>query len=256
MRAKVNPKSLHLWCAYPDDLLDPRTAQACAALLTPEEQERWQRYKFEQHQRESLATRALVRTALSHYRAIAPDAWRFKESEHSKPFLDPDCGLKFNLSNSVGLVVCLIAECDEVGVDIESHARSPEIMKVAERVFSRTERVQLDELEDAAKLDRVLSLWTLKEAYIKARGMGFALPLEKISFLFGTDGIRLEIDPEFDNNPGRWRFCSFDHVGHRVGVVVDQEGVPEMDLSETRSLLAKPLHLGACHAPWFPLSPK
>ena len=252
----MNSKSLHLWYAYPDDLLDPRTAQACAALLTPEEQERCRRYKFEQHQRESLATRALVRVALSHYRAVAPDAWQFKENEHGKPFLDPDRGLKFNLSNSVGLVVCLIAECAEVGVDIEPHARAPQIMQVVGRVFSGAEKVQLDELGDAAKLDRALSLWTLKEAYIKARGMGLALPLEKISFLLGADGIRLEIDPEVDNNPGRWRFCTFDHAGHRVGVVVEQEDAPEMDLSESRPLLAKPLHLGACHAPWFPLSPK
>ena len=251
----MDSKKLHLWFARPDDLLDPGRAQACAALLTPEDQERWQRYKFEKNQRESLATRALVRIALSHQRReVAPQSWRFKENEYGKPFLDPDCGLHFNLSNSVGLVVCLIAEGAQVGVDVEAHARAPQIMNVIERVFSSAERAQLAALEEAAKLDRALSLWTLKEAYIKARGMGLALPLEKISFLSdGAEGIRLEIDPDVDSNPSRWRFCSFDHAGHRVAVVVEHDDVLNIDLWEARPLLDAPLFLGPCDARCFPL---
>jgi 4'-phosphopantetheinyl transferase len=253
----MNSKPLHLWYAYPDDLLDPGKAQACAALLTPQENERWQRYKFEKHQRESLATRTLLRTALSHYRDVGPETWRFRENEHGKPFLEPDCGLQFNLSNSVDLVVCIIAEGVQVGVDVESQTRSTNILTVVERVFSEAERAQLDKLEYSAKLDRALSMWTLKEAYIKARGMGLALPLEKISFLFDdADGIHLEIDSDVDSNPGRWRFCSFDHSGHRIALVVDQDNVPDMSLWEARPLLAPPLHLGLCNAQWFPLTRK
>jgi 4'-phosphopantetheinyl transferase len=244
---------LHLWYAYPDDLLDPGVAQACAGWLTPEERARWQRYKFEQRRRESLATRALVRSALTHLRAVPPEAWRFKENEHGKPFLDPDCGLRFNLSNAVGLVVCLVAEGIEVGVDVESPTRAGQIMDVAERVFSVEERAQLQGLEGAARLDRALSLWTLKEAYIKARGLGLALPLVKISFLFeGAENIRLKIDPDVDENPDRWKFCSFDLSGHRVGVVVELETNPAMNLWEARPLLAALVARGRCGATWFP----
>jgi 4'-phosphopantetheinyl transferase len=249
----MSSKPLHLWYAYPDDLLDPEVAQACAALLTPEEREKWQRYRFEQRRRESLATRALVRSALSCYRAVPPEAWRFKENEHGKPFLNPDCGLQFNLSNSAGMVVCLVAESTEVGVDVESHARAARIMNVAERVFSADEKAQLQELEDAAKLDRALMLWTLKEAYIKARGIGLSLPLGKISFLFDRAGsICLEIDPNVDANPGRWRFCSLDLGSHRVGAVVEQETVEEMNMWEARPLLAPPIYLGSFNGHWFP----
>jgi 4'-phosphopantetheinyl transferase len=245
--------ALHLWYANPDDLLDPGTARACAALLTSEEREKSERYKFERHRRESLATRALVRSALSHYRPVPPEAWRFKKNEHGKPFLDPDCGLQFNLSNAVGLVVCLVAEGIEVGVDVESPARSGQTMDVAERVFSVEERAQLQELEGACSLDRALSLWTLKEAYIKARGVGLSLPLEKISFLFdGAGTILLKTDPVVDGNPGRWRFCSFDLAGHRIAAVVEQETVPVMTLWEARPFLATPVSLGVCAAQWFP----
>jgi 4'-phosphopantetheinyl transferase len=249
----MSSKPLNLWCAYPDDLLDPATAQACLALLTAQEQERCQRYKFEKHRRESLATRALVRSALSHGRAVPPEAWRFKENKHGKPFLDPDCGLHFNLSNSVGLVVCLVAEGGQVGVDVESPARSPQIMEVVKAVFSSAELAQLEELEGAAKQDRALSLWTLKEAYIKARGMGLALPLKKISFLFGgAEGIRLEVEPEVDVDPGGWRFCSFDLAGHRVAVIVERKDAAKINLWESHPLLAPPGNPGTCNPQWFP----
>jgi 4'-phosphopantetheinyl transferase len=249
----MNSKPLHLWYAYPDDLLDPVTALACEALLTVQERERCQRYKFEKHRRESLATRALVRSALSHGRAVRPEAWRFKENEHGKPFLDPDCGLHFNLSNSVGLVVCLVAEGNEVGVDVESPARSRQIKDVAKAVFSSAELAQLEDLEDTAKQDRALSLWTLKEAYIKARGMGLALPLQKISFLYGgAEGIRLEVDLEVDYDPGRWRFCSFDLAEHRVAVVVEQKDAAEINLWEVHPLLEPPVRLGKRKVQWFP----
>jgi 4'-phosphopantetheinyl transferase len=244
---------LHLWFANPDDLIDPAIAGACDALLTRQEQERWQRYKSARHQRESLATRALARFALSRYRSVAPETWRFKENAHGKPYIDPECGLQFNLSNSLGLVVCLIAEGVEVGVDVEAHTRAAQIIEVVQRVFSPEERAQLDQLDDEARLDRVLSLWTLKESYIKARGMGLALPLQKISFLFGEpDSILLRIDPAVDSNPGRWRFCQFDLAEHRVAVMVELADIAELNLWEARPLLANPAHLGVCTAEWFP----
>ncbi len=212
------------------------------------------RYKFDRHRRESLATRALARFALSQSRAALPKSWSFRENEHGKPFIQPDCGLRFNLSNSLGMVVCLVAEGVEVGVDVESRTRSDQMLSIARRVFSKEEIDQLEELDDTAKLDRALSLWTLKESYIKARGMGLALPLEEISFLFGgPEGIRLEIDPSVDHDPGRWRFCSMDRDDHRISLVVEQGAVPEMNLWQTRPLLSAPAHLGTFKGQWYPI---
>ena len=109
----MDKKPLYLWCAYPDDLLADGAAEACVALLSEEERARVQRFKFERHRRESLATRALMRTALSYGRSgsaagLAIQAECAGQAGRSR--LRPDCGLQFNLSNSLGLVVCLVAE--------------------------------------------------------------------------------------------------------------------------------------------------
>jgi len=72
-----------------------------------------------------------------------------------------------------GLVVCLVAQGAEVGVDLESYERAGEIAELSERVFSPLELAQLEELHGSEKTNRALCLWTLKEAYLKAQGMDY-----------------------------------------------------------------------------------
>ena len=249
----MDKQPLHLWCAYPDDLLAEGAAEACSALLGEDERERVSRFRFERHKRESLATRALMRTALSCYRPLPARAWQFKLNEHGKPAVQPECGLRFNLSNSLGLVVCLVAEGAEVGVDVEPVERAESILKLAPKVFSEAEQAQLESLEGAAKLDRALSLWTLKEAYIKARGLGLALPLDKFSFLFGGEaGIRLEIDRSLEDEGARWRFCQLDHAGHRIAAMVERKAAWELEVLEARPVTAPPLHVDIGAVIWHP----
>jgi 4'-phosphopantetheinyl transferase len=200
----------------------------------------------------------LVRVALSHYYPLPPPAWRFVTGKYGKPSVDlaiaPDCRLHFNLSNAVGLVVCLIADSVEVGVDVESFARADQILQVAREVFSAEEQAQLDAMPQPGKLDRGMALWTLKEAYIKARGMGLSLPLAKISFLFGgSEGIRLKTDPVVDDNPERWRFCLLDHAGHRIAVMVESAQPRALEVLEARPVLAPPVPANVSRAQWFPL---
>jgi 4'-phosphopantetheinyl transferase len=251
----MDKETLHLWCAYPDDVLADGVAQACTPLLSEDERARWLAFKFERLGREYLTTRTLVRTALSAYHPLAPEAWRFALNAYGKPAADPECGLRFNLSNSPGLVVCLIGQGAEVGVDVEPCERAEVIAEVGAKALSPLELAQLDALRGPERLDRALWLWTLKEAYIKARGMGLSLPLNKFSFLFGgVAGIRLELDPCLGDEAGRWRFCLLEHAGHRIALMAERTAAPELQVWEARPLLAPPARLPAGGEPWFPLS--
>ena len=192
----MNSGALQLWFAYPGDLAEPGAEEACVAVLDQTERARAARFKFERHRREYIATHTLTRAALSHAHPLPPQSWGFSCNKFGKPSPVPECGLGFNQSNSVELTVCLVVlphpirhVAGDVGVDVESLTRAADIVPLASRVFSAVERAQLDALPAAERPDRALLLWTLKEAYIKARGMGLSLPLQKISFLF--DGRRL-----------------------------------------------------------------
>jgi 4'-phosphopantetheinyl transferase len=244
-----NTNALHLWCAFPDDLLDPAAAQACEGLLSEPERERWQRFRPERRRREYLATHALARVALSHCHSSAPQDWRFTTNDYGKPSPAPDCGLRFNLSNSLGLAACVVADAPvEVGVDVEAHTRAREIAKLTRRVFSAAERAQLDALAETERPDRYLMLWTLKEAYIKARGMGMALPLGEISFLFdGAGNARLEVSAGVDDDPARWRFRWLDYAGHRIAMVAEGAAGRVLEMWEVRPVMSPPKRIRIEH---------
>lgn len=263
--------SLELWFAHPVDLADPAVEETCAAILDDAERARAGRFRFDRHRREFLATHALARVALSHAHPSPPQSWRFSVNKYGKPSPVPECGLRFNQSNSVELAVCLVSKIDskfatrpgannganatEVGVDVESFTRAVEILALADRVFSEAERAQLRALSAAARPDRALSLWTLKEAYIKARGMGLSLPLRDISFLFdGPQTIRFATAPGIDDDPARWRYCHFDHAGHRIALAVEAATVGAFEAFEARPPLGPPARLNLESPAWFPVS--
>jgi 4'-phosphopantetheinyl transferase len=248
-----NGEVLYLWCAYPESSLSEAVTSKCLLLLSEDEHARWRSFRFERHRREYLTTRTLVRTALSQYHPLSPEAWRFQCNAFGKPAANPECGLRFNLSNSPGLAVCLIAQGAEVGVDVEPYAQAEQIAELAPKVFSPLELAQLETLRGHERLDRALTLWTLKEAYTKAKGVGLTLSLNKFSFLFGgAKGIRLELDPDLCEEPGHWRFCLLDHAGHRIALMTERSTVPELHLWQMRPLLAPPAQMPFNAVRWFP----
>ena len=249
----MNEKPISLWFAYPEDLLSESAAQACRALLSEEERERLLSYRFERRRREYLANRMLARTALSHHSRLGPQEWRFKVNAYGKPATDPECELRFNLSDSHSLAACLVASGAEVGVDVEPYERAKEILEIAAEVFSAQEMEQLQALQGNERLDRALQLWTLKEAYIKARGMGLSLPLKKFSFLFGgAEGIRLQLDADFEEEAGRnWRFCLLDFAGHRVALMTERVAAGTLQMWEARGLPAPAVRLPDVPVQWF-----
>lgn len=245
------PNIVRLWYAYPDDLLDKALAELCLSLLSRAEVERLQSLRFDKDRREFLASRVNLRCALSQCGAAAPGDWKFRLNDYGKPEVDPDCGLRFNVSHSSQLAVCVVTRGTPVGVDVESVERADEIASIAPEVFSAEELAQFEALSGAARGERALSLWTLKEAYVKARGMGFSLPLKAFSFLFDEDEIRLVPDSSLDEEARHFRFCLFDHAGHRVAVVAEGPTQPELQIWQARPLLGAPVRMACGGERWY-----
>lgn len=243
-------KSLYLWFARPTNAL-MGVSEESAGILSDEERSRSLAFRFDQNRREYLTTRFLVRNALSRYYPLPPRAWQFQVNNYGKPAIDPDCGLRFNLSNSAELVVCLIGNTGELGIDAEPVSRSSQIADIGGEFLSPLELAQLDALPEQERLDRTLSLWTLKESYSKARGLGLSLPLHDFSFVFDrTDGIRLETNPGTGDHAHDWRFCLLDLAGHRIALFVDTKDDPQLEIWED-PFHAAPIRRLASEPRWF-----
>ena len=203
----LDDRTVEVWLVRSGEASDAELLARYLRLLTREERDRMDRYRFEPDRHRFLVTRALVRTALSRYEPVAPADWRFTTGPHGRPEIAPDAGsrLRFNLSRTDGLVACAVAAERDVGVDVEATDGRAATAEIAEHFFSPSEVAALRATPEDRRRDRFFTYWTLKEAYIKARGLGLAIPLEQISFRVG-DEITIAIDARLGDDPASWQF--------------------------------------------------
>ena len=178
------------------------------SLLSPAEQERADRFYFAADRERFVVAHGCLRVLLGRYLRETPRTLRFLDNPHGKPALEPSgdqAGLRFNLSHSQGLVLYAVARGREVGVDVEQIRLVADFERIAEQFFSPAERKKLKMLRTECKLDGFFGLWTLKEAYVKARGQGLSVPLHEFSvslqpdasgnfFLMHENDVRLGAD--------------------------------------------------------------
>lgn len=226
----MRAQEVHVWYAAPTQLLDRIGLDIALRWLTPDEQHVLGQFRFERDRSVYLATRALVRSVLSNYHPFAPERWRFARDDYGKPsVVGIENAPSFNLSNTDGMVVCAVARGGQVGVDAETVAASAPL-EVAEHVFAETECSELAALEPELQRDRFFELWTLKESYLKARGVGLSGSLKTFWFSFsqGTDPTFHSVD---ETEEGRWQFAQRRLDGsHLAAVCVSRSGGGEADI--------------------------
>jgi 4'-phosphopantetheinyl transferase len=180
-----------------------------AGLLRPEETARWQRFRVAGARDQYLIGRALLRTTLSRYAEVAETEWRFETNAYGCPFVAAPAAhrdLRFNLSHTEGLVACAVTRQGEVGVDVEDTGRPVDPLELAPTVFAAAEVADVGALPPDARRERFFAYWTLKESYIKARGMGLSLPLDGFWFELGGTTPRIRFAATCRDRPERWYF--------------------------------------------------
>jgi 4'-phosphopantetheinyl transferase len=154
------------------------------ALLDEVEAERAGRFAFDRDRVQYIFAHGLLRLTLAGYLDVDPPALRFVARANGRPELASATGLpplRFNLSHTDGLVACVITGTPECGVDVESLSRV-DYRDLVSAVLAPSEVAELAGLPEERRADRFLQIWTLKEAYVKGRGLGLALPLREIAF--------------------------------------------------------------------------
>jgi 4'-phosphopantetheinyl transferase len=181
----------------------------------------------------------MLREILSRYAAgTAPRDWRFVRSEAGRPSLAPPyeaSGLHFNVAHSAGMVAIAIGRMPRLGIDVEHESRAISLA-IARRYFSAREVAALQSLPAEQQPRRLLRLWTLKEAYLKATGTGVAGGLGHMTFGFDAAG-RVTFECEGDPNAGHWAFQEFNPRGFVMALACLGSGAgfsPAVTLREFR----------------------
>jgi medium-chain acyl-[acyl-carrier-protein] hydrolase len=171
--------------------------------LSAEEKNRAAAFHFQKDRDRFIAAHGFFRVVLGRYLKIAPDEVGFHLGPAGKPGLAGQSPIRFNLSHSGSCALVGITMNRDIGVDIEKSRPMPDALQMAKRFFSPGENRVLQEL--AGDPSAFFRCWTRKEAYIKGRGQGLSLGLERFEVAFAPGEparlLRMEGEPEA---PDRW----------------------------------------------------
>jgi 4'-phosphopantetheinyl transferase len=174
-------------------------------LLSPDEQERALRFRVDRARIAFVVTRGMLRWLLARYLRTAPRELRFRYGIQGKPILEGNSSLSFNVSHTHGLAIMAFVVERAIGVDVEDVSRNMDAKQLAERFFSDSERQALRHLSGEELRAAFFRCWTRKEAYIKAKGQGLALPLRQfdVSVAAGDRDALLATRPD-PGEAARW----------------------------------------------------
>jgi len=150
--------------------------------LPIKEQERTARFGIDAARHRFVLARTVLRRHLGAALGVDPMSLVFAAGDRGKPALasptieDPP---HFNLSHSGDVVAVAVAPAD-VGVDIEVLREISNAERMARRFFSLDEQSIINDLGGATRDRAFLRIWTQKEAYLKATGLGVGMPLREV----------------------------------------------------------------------------
>jgi 4'-phosphopantetheinyl transferase len=245
---RVSPAQVDLWVTQFDRCHDQRLLSQYASLLSAAEQERWRGFVLERDRHAYLVSHALVRTVLGRLLETDPRRLEFAAERRGKPYLlhppSPNGSVAFNLSHTRNATVLCTTAGRAVGTDIECMDRKPPF-DIAHRCFSPAEVRELEACAPGRRAERFWSLWTLKEAYLKATGAGLSEGLDNISFAIdGSTDLEFAISAGPVTETERWHFAQWSlDAAYMIAVCVERtdaqlpamrftEVVPLQDASE------------------------
>ena len=175
-------------------LSDPALFARGLSQVSAQRREKIARFRAEGAGRLSLGAALLLNRVLAE--AGLPPAGAFAFGPEGKPWLPDRPGLHFSLSHSGTWVLCALSDA-ELGCDVEGPRRFDPAL--ARRFFHPDETAWLLSLPPREQDAAFLRLWTLKESYLKAVGLGLSLPLDAFRILPEGDGFALT--PPSDARP-------------------------------------------------------
>jgi 4'-phosphopantetheinyl transferase len=219
-RCSVAP-GLTFACATVSDRLAPATQAALERLLDDDERAIYTAMTDASDRRCYAAARGLLRIELSLLLALGPQDWEYVPKPGHPTEIRTPLGrvdkFRFSQSHTRGMVACAVTDTSagpygEVGIDVEWLRELPDMNELAEASFAPAEVTAMRELAPAEQRKRFFALWTLREAWKKARRARPGAPRTPLEnqtvFTFDESGTipRANFTVGLQDPGNRWRF--------------------------------------------------
>ncbi len=247
----LRPGQVHFFYTQVNDLKDPGLLDIYRNISSEKEKTKTDRYRFEKDRHKCLVTRGLQRFILSRYTGIPPHSLEFEENTHGKPCIKPGLvpiPIQFNLSHAGTLTAIAVVLHHPMGIDLEDRNRKVDL-KIADRFFSPQECEQLHHAGENEKKALFFDFWTLKESYIKAKGRGLSIPLNKFSFFIDKTRTSIGFEDSYPDDPDNFTFFRFgllnkfkaavtiESASHPISALTVYECIPFEKIKKQTSIL-------------------
>ena len=211
--------------AYVDLGLGPDRENDAVTWLDTSEKARWRRFTNIDSRREFTLCRAALRDILCARLNCSNRKLSFDENENGKPLAlvrGKPAPVSFNISHSGPHGLIAVVPEGRVGIDVEDRSIPRDIGGAASLTFTPAEQAELAAADGAFKTEYFYRVWTMKEALIKALGVGF-----------GLNPFRFEIPPamrsgarhcvfRFPHLPGeRWRLEDLSNADFAAAIATE-----------------------------------
>jgi len=213
-RPELKSDEIHFFYTRVDEIRNRSLLDRYRSVISEAEKKKVDRYIFEKDQHACLVTRALLRFVLSAYTHEDPESFEFVENDFGKLRLKPgsiDMPINFNLSHSSEMTACALVLDTQIGLDVENYSRKIDL-GIADRFFSTFESEHLGNCSEIERQSVFFDFWTLKESYIKARGMGLSIGLDKFGFKMDHSNISIQFHESLNDFPELWQFFKFSPI--------------------------------------------
>lgn len=168
----------------------PEETRSLESCLSSAERERAAKFHFERDRRRFIVARARLREELAARLGVSAKQVEFAYGDNGKPRL-ADQVLHFSVSHCDEVALFAFSRTGEIGVDIEAIRPVREADAIAVQFFSPLEHAGYAALAPRDRLLGFFRVWTRKEAYVKALGVGFSMALERFDLSVAPRGWRV-----------------------------------------------------------------
>ena len=207
--------------------------------LSDEEKIQAHNFLFEYLKSRYIASHGFLRILLGKYLSCSPSQVEYTYTEFQKPLCKNNPNLHFNMSHSHEYACYAFSFNHEVGIDIEFMNPKIETNDLLSIVTTPEEMFIFDKLDQNDKFYAFYKTWTIKEAFLKALGIGLSHSLSNIETTilprerFGV--IRCDDIPEKELAK-EWTFSPIISLSNYLGAIAVKKKEAHINMISLDSL--------------------
>jgi 4'-phosphopantetheinyl transferase len=230
-----SPGSIEIWTLTREAVAE--AADRLEWLLTIDERGRCERFVQSDDRDRFIWGRVLCRLALSRWLGRPAAGIELPIGPNGRPSLAnaPD-GPWLNISHSGDLAALAIGPSPLIGLDVEQEDPGLEPLDLVGAVCTPDEAADIMLRPAGGRLAHFTALWTLKEAYVKATGLGLSLDPAQFGFDLRAPGLAVRLGDLTPAEVSAWRFGLWRPMaGYWLAIAARPTGALDLEIGQPRS---------------------